>query len=109
MRTTGPGSVSTSEEERNRAWAIGGMIEPIEAPTMIIIAICSGLTLSSARAVMTRKPMTVAAAIASPSREPARVSVMKIAAMRPLGERPNRLRRVSSTAVIVPSRTWDSA
>ena len=41
MEMTGSGSVPIREEDSARAWVIGGMMEPTEAPIMTIAAIFS--------------------------------------------------------------------
>ena len=106
---TGLGSIPIKEAERKTPCVIGGIIEPTEAPTKMIIPICSGFTFNSYKELITKKPITVAAAIASPRNEPAIINVIKIAAINPLGEFPNAARRLFNVVSIAPSLTCDSA
>ena len=85
MEMTGSGSVPIREEDRARAWVIGGMMEPTEAPIMTIAAIFSFSRFMETRIPKVRMPTTVDAAIASPSRDPARTRVAIMQTTRILG------------------------
>ena len=107
--TTGVVSTWAREEARNTAWVMGGMMEPREAPIMMMQPIPAAEICISLRIPMTRMPTTVALATESPSREPARPSTRMMATMRPLGERPRETRATFSTRSRVFISVWEAA